>query len=84
MSPGADGAAVASLVHLEALLASHTGAPSRLKMYRNPACGEAFYDRSRNGTRVWHDMKTCGNALNLRASRARRQHSPEPEPPAAG
>ncbi|MFF1285457.1 CGNR zinc finger domain-containing protein [Streptomyces sp. NPDC058299] len=55
-----------------------------MKTCRNPACGEAFYDRSRNGTRVWHDMKTCGNALNLRASRARRQHSPEPEPPAAG
>ncbi|MET8225983.1 CGNR zinc finger domain-containing protein [Streptomyces sp. NPDC005301] len=78
--PRGDGAAaVASLVHIEALLASHTGTLSRLKTCRNPDCGAAFYDRSRNGTRVWHDMKTCGNALNLRASRARRRHSPEPE-----
>ncbi|MCW8101660.1 CGNR zinc finger domain-containing protein [Streptomyces tauricus] len=77
--PSGDGAAaVASLVHLEALLASHTGALVRLKACRNPACGAAFYDLSRNGTRVWHDMKTCGNTMNLRASRARRQASPKP------
>jgi predicted RNA-binding Zn ribbon-like protein len=78
-TPRDDGAAaVASLIHLETLLASHTGTLSRLKTCKNPACGAAFYDRSRNGTRVWHDMKTCGNAVNLRASRARRRHSAHP------
>lgn len=78
-APRGDGAvAVASLIHLETLLASHTGTLSRLKTCKNQACGAAFYDRSRNGTRVWHDMKTCGNALNLRASRARRRHSSHP------
>ncbi|WP_250005478.1 CGNR zinc finger domain-containing protein [Actinoplanes sp. M2I2] len=78
--PRGDGAAaVASLVNLEALLASHTGALTRLKTCLNPDCGAAFYDRSRNGTRVWHDMKTCGNTMNLRASRARRRETPSPQ-----
>lgn len=72
--PRGDGAdAVASLVRLEMLLSSHTGTLSRLKTCRNPACGVAFYDRSRNTARVWHDMRTCGNVINLRASRARRR-----------
>lgn len=68
---------VASLVLLEMLLASHTGTLRRLKTCQNPACGAAFYDQSRNCTRVWHDMKTCGNTMNLRASRARRRQSPQ-------
>lgn len=70
---GGAAAAVASLVCLEALLASHAGTLSRLKACMNPSCGAAFYDLSRNSTRVWHDMKTCGNTMNLRASRARRR-----------
>ncbi|MCW2144117.1 Conserved protein containing a Zn-ribbon-like motif, possibly RNA-binding [Actinoplanes cyaneus] len=74
---GSGAAVVISLVLLESLLASHTGALSRLKTCMNPACGAAFYDLSRNSTRVWHDMKTCGNPINLRASRARRRTPPE-------
>lgn len=75
-----DGApAVASLVYLETLLAAHSGTLKRLKTCLNPACGAAFYDQSRNGTRVWHDMKTCGNTMNLRASRARRRDTPQPD-----
>ncbi|WIX82772.1 CGNR zinc finger domain-containing protein [Amycolatopsis carbonis] len=27
----------------------------------------------RNNSRVWHDVKVCGNIANLRASRARRR-----------
>jgi predicted RNA-binding Zn ribbon-like protein len=45
----------------------------RLKICRNPRCRVAFYDRSRNNSGVWHDVKTCGNAANLRAYRARRR-----------
>jgi predicted RNA-binding Zn ribbon-like protein len=45
---------------------------ARLKFCRNEACGSAFYDRSKNSSGVWHDVHTCGNAANLRASRARR------------
>ncbi|MET7947882.1 CGNR zinc finger domain-containing protein [Micromonospora sp. NPDC005324] len=77
--PSGDGAtAVASLVHLEVLLASQAGTLARLKTCMNPGCGAAFYDMSRNSTRVWHDMKTCGNTMNLRASRARRRATPAP------
>jgi hypothetical protein len=64
--------AVAALVHVELLLAQRTGAIERFRSCANPACGAAFYDRTRNGSRVWHDAKTCGNVMNLRASRARR------------
>ncbi|WP_433788529.1 CGNR zinc finger domain-containing protein [Actinoplanes sp. CA-252034] len=79
--PKGDGAAaVTSLVHLEALLASHTGTLARLKACMNPSCGAVFYDLSRNATRVWHDMKTCGNTLNLRASRARRRATAKGSP----
>jgi hypothetical protein len=35
--------------------------------------------RSRNTSAVWHDVRFCGNAINLRASRARRG-KPEPVP----
>ncbi|UKY53232.1 CGNR zinc finger domain-containing protein [Streptomyces inhibens] len=45
----------------------------RLKTCRNPRCRVAFYDRSRNNSGVWHDVKTCGNAANLRAYRARQR-----------
>jgi hypothetical protein len=45
---------------------------ARLKACRNERCRGVFYDRSRNNSGVWHDVHTCGNVANLRASRARR------------
>lgn len=66
-------AAVSALVGLEILLAAQAGTRPRLKVCANPDCGAAFYDNSRNMSRVWHDVKTCGNRANLRASRARRR-----------
>lgn len=68
---GADG--LLGMVLAELLLAGRDGSLSRLKTCANPACGAAFYDLSRNGSRVWHDVRTCGNVTNLRASRARRR-----------
>jgi predicted RNA-binding Zn ribbon-like protein len=62
----------AGTVHAELLLAQATGTRERLKACQNPDCRAAFYDRSRNSSSVWHDTKLCGNAINLRASRARR------------
>jgi predicted RNA-binding Zn ribbon-like protein len=44
----------------------------RLKVCRNRECLVAFWDSSRNTSGVWHDVRTCGNAANLRKSRARR------------
>ncbi|WP_187976558.1 CGNR zinc finger domain-containing protein [Mycetocola sp. JXN-3] len=49
----------------------------RLKVCRNPECGVAFYDRSRNSSGVWHDALVCGNVANLRASRARKRERAE-------
>ncbi|MFD7815769.1 CGNR zinc finger domain-containing protein [Streptomyces sp. NPDC059785] len=49
-----------------------TGTLRRLKLCRNPKCLVAFWDSSRNTSGVWHDVRTCGNAANLRKSRARR------------
>ncbi len=64
---------LASAVWGEVLLAHHDGRWERLKVCRNPLCPCVFYDRSRNNSRVWHDVSTCGNVANLRASRARRK-----------
>jgi predicted RNA-binding Zn ribbon-like protein len=51
----------------------HTGTSDRLKTCRNPRCRVAFYDRSRNASGVWHSVRVCGNAINLRAHRERRR-----------
>ena len=49
------------------------GTRRRLKTCRNPRCRVAFYDRSRNASGVWHSVRICGNAINLRAHRERRR-----------
>lgn len=64
---------VASEIWAEVLVAQRTDTWRRLKRCRNEQCGSAFYDRSRNNSGVWHDVKTCGNRANLRASRERRK-----------
>ena len=64
---------VATLVTAEILLAQHTGSWLRFKTCPYPVCGVAFYDESRNNSRVWHDVRTCGNRTNLAASRERRR-----------
>ncbi|WP_170947500.1 MULTISPECIES: CGNR zinc finger domain-containing protein [Nocardiaceae] len=72
--PTAGGArGLASLITLELLLAAQTGMLIRLKTCAAPECRVAFFDESRNSSRKWHDTRTCGNAANLKASRARRR-----------
>jgi hypothetical protein len=67
---------LASALWGEILLSQQTGTWRRLKQCHNPECRSAFYDRSKNNSGVWHNVKVCGNAANLRASRARRrEHS---------
>ncbi|WFE48801.1 CGNR zinc finger domain-containing protein [Micromonospora sp. WMMD1155] len=70
---GAGWKLVASLLLIESLAAQTSSLWPRLKVCRNEACGSAFYDRSRNNSGVWHDVLVCGNAINLRTSRARRR-----------
>jgi hypothetical protein len=57
----------------EILLGQQDGTWRRVKQCHNHRCRSTFYDRSKNNSGVWHDVKTCGNAANLRASRARRR-----------
>ncbi|MFJ8361760.1 CGNR zinc finger domain-containing protein [Streptomyces sp. NPDC093984] len=64
---------VASLATVEVFKAQLDGSWCRIKACRNPRCAVAFYDRSRNNSGVWHNVKVCGNAANLRAYRARRR-----------
>jgi len=74
LHPRGDGwRAIAAAVYLECFIAQRTDTWRRLKTCRNPRCAAAFYDRSRNNSGVWHDVKVCGNAANLRKSRERRR-----------
>jgi CGNR zinc finger/Putative stress-induced transcription regulator len=69
---------LASALWGEILVSQHTGAWRRLKQCHNPDCRSTFYDRSKNNSGVWHNVKVCGNAANLRASRARRRERADP------
>lgn len=64
---------VGGAVLAEMLLAQSRGTLSRLKICADPTCAGAFYDNSPNQSRVWHNSLTCGNRMNLRASRARKR-----------
>jgi predicted RNA-binding Zn ribbon-like protein len=68
---------VATLVAAEILLAQHTGTWQRFKTCPYAECGVAFYDESRNNSRVWHDVRICGNRSNLASSRDRRRRLSE-------
>ena len=65
--------AIAAAALIEVMEAQRVDTWRRLKTCRETLCRAAFYDRSRNNSRVWHDVHTCGNAVNLRAYRARRR-----------
>jgi hypothetical protein len=41
------------------------------RMKACPSCGWAFYDRSRNRSRTWCTMASCGNRAKARSYRAR-------------
>jgi hypothetical protein len=64
---------LASALWAEIMLGQQDGTWRRVKRCHNHTCGSTFYDRSKNNSGVWHDVKTCGNVANLRASRARRR-----------
>jgi predicted RNA-binding Zn ribbon-like protein len=64
---------LASALCGEILLSQQSDTWRRFKTCHNPDCQSTFYDRSKNNSGVWHSVKTCGNAANLRASRARRR-----------
>lgn len=45
--------------------------PSRLRRCAHPDCQLYFYDTSRNGSRRWCSMATCGNRVKVGAYHAR-------------
>ena len=55
---------------------------SRVKACRGTDCGWVFLDTSRNGSRRWCDMATCGNRAKTTAFRARHR-APRPAGPQA-
>ena len=64
---------VTSLLLIEMYEAQVRDTWRRLKTCSNRRCSAAFFDRSRNNSRVWHDVAVCGNLANLHAHRARRR-----------
>jgi predicted RNA-binding Zn ribbon-like protein len=74
LEPRGDGSRrVSAVVLIETFTAQRLDTWRRLKICRNDRCSVSFYDRSRNNSAVWHDSRGCGNAIYLRASRARKR-----------
>ncbi len=59
-------AALAASIELAAV-----GDWSRVKLCPADDCLEAFYDTSRNRSRIWCDMADCGNLAKVRSYRRR-------------
>ena len=50
------------------------GSWSRLKICNADDCRWAFYDTTKNRSRAWCSMQSCGNRAKVKAYRARHQH----------
>ncbi|WP_026405503.1 CGNR zinc finger domain-containing protein [Actinomadura rifamycini] len=78
LRPAADpGTAAAGLARIAAAVAdaSADGTWPRLKVCHEDTCLWAFLDTSKNRSRAWCNMSTCGNRTKTRAYRARRRAS---------
>ncbi|HEY2278346.1 MAG TPA: CGNR zinc finger domain-containing protein [Streptosporangiaceae bacterium] len=76
LAPRGDGLAwLTSAVAIELHLAGLAGQRHRLKVCRNERCGVAFHDQSKNNSRTWHDVSTCGNKANVQAYRQRQREA---------
>jgi predicted RNA-binding Zn ribbon-like protein len=47
------------------------GTWSRLRACRKSSCGFAYYDHTKNGSRAWCSMATCGNQAKAQRRRVR-------------
>lgn len=70
LSRNAVDAALGSLLAVVADAVAN-GTWSRMKVCRQPDCRWAYYDHSRNRTRAWCSMASCGNRAKGRAFRQR-------------
>lgn len=59
--------------------AANDGSLSRMKACSQDSCQWVFVDRSKNRSRRWCDMDTCGNVVNARAYRQRHRNAPTPD-----
>jgi predicted RNA-binding Zn ribbon-like protein len=76
LAPRGDGLAwLTGAVAIELHLADLAGQRHRLKVCRNERCGVTFHDQSKNNSRAWHDVSTCGNLANVRAYRERQREA---------
>jgi len=76
LAPAADGVlGVLGELLAAVVLADHDGSLRRLKICRSDGCQQAFYDWSKNGSRCWCSMQTCGNRSKTRAYRGRRREA---------
>jgi len=79
---GLEGAVADILVGVHGMMSD--GSWSRLKICRNPECRWAFYDNSRNHSRVWCAMKECGNKMKARRFRQRSKEARSVGDPSSG
>jgi predicted RNA-binding Zn ribbon-like protein len=56
-----------------AFLAELDGTWERLRVCSSPTCNSVFFDRSKNRSGRWCDMKVCGNKSKVRAYRERQR-----------
>lgn len=52
------------------------GSWSRLRACRKRSCGFAYYDQTKNGSRAWCSMATCGNQAKAQRRRQRERSLP--------
>jgi predicted RNA-binding Zn ribbon-like protein len=70
-STGVDG--FLGQVAVEIYTAMATGTWTRLKICHNMACSRAFYDESKNHSRVWCSSTKCGNRMHVRMYRQQKR-----------
>ena len=68
--PAAGPVAVVLTLALEAMRADVW---RRFKLCPEPSCGASFYDASKNATKTWCAMATCGSRNKMRRLRARQR-----------
>jgi predicted RNA-binding Zn ribbon-like protein len=51
------------------------GTWARLRACRKATCRFAYYDRTKNGSRAWCSMSTCGNQEKAQRRRQRERHA---------
>lgn len=78
--PGTDVRAALGCILAIILAAALEGNWQRLKICRNPECQRTFFDLSKNRSAVWCTTQGCGNRLNARAYRTRKDHEARDSP----